>query len=140
MSDKKALKTKTKKPAAALKGMPPALVLGELPQDAKKASEETKEAPPTTATTPMVIRMPAQEAKVRKLSALDAAAKVLAEAGVPMNCTQMIDAMTTNSYWTSPNGLTPQATLYAAIAREVKTKGSTSRFQKAERGHFTLNH
>ncbi len=87
-----------------------------------------------------VTATPANEAKTKKLSGLAAAAKVLAEAGVPLNCTQMIEAMTTQKYWTSPNGLTPQATLYAALACEVKTKGSASRFQIAERGHFALKH
>ena len=35
-------------------------------------------------------------------------------------------------------GKTPQATLYAAILREVQTKGTEARFQKTERGHFAL--
>jgi hypothetical protein len=43
------------------------------------------------------------------------------------------------NYWTSPNGATPQATLYAAIMREVKTKGKYARFVKTERGKFAAN-
>ena len=73
-----------------------------------------------------------------KLSALDAAAKVLAEAGEPMTSKAMIDAMATKGYWTSPGGKTPQATLYAAILREIQTKGAEARFTKTERGHFAL--
>ena len=74
----------------------------------------------------------------RKMSALDAAAKVLGEATEPMATKEMIDAMSANGYWTSPGGQTPQATLYAAIAREIKLKGAESRFAKAERGRFEL--
>src|SRR5579884_3000386 len=59
------------------------------------------------------------EPKAKKLSALDAAAKVLGEAGAPMNCKEMIEAMATKGYWTSPGGKTPHATLYAAILREI---------------------
>ena len=74
------------------------------------------------------------EPKTKKLSALDAAAKVLAEAGAPMNAKEMIDAMASKGYWTSPGGQTPHATLYAAITREINVKGKGSRFQKTERG------
>lgn len=73
-----------------------------------------------------------------KLSALDAAAKVLAEAKEPMAAKEMIDAMAAKGYWKSPGGKTPQATLYAAIVREISTKGKDARFKKTERGHFTL--
>jgi hypothetical protein len=74
--------------------------------------------------------------KEKKFSALDAAAKVLAEEARPMNCKEMIAAMAAKGYWTSPGGQTPDATLYSAILREVSTKGSNSRFQKTERGKF----
>jgi hypothetical protein len=75
---------------------------------------------------------------VKKMSALNAAAKVLSEAGEPMNCQEMITAMGEKGYWTSPGGQTPSATLYSAILRETQTKGSDARFKKAERGRFTL--
>jgi hypothetical protein len=71
----------------------------------------------------------------KKLSALDAAAKVLAEAGQPMNCQEMISAMARKGYWTSPGGKTPAATLYSAILRELTVKGD-ARFVKTERGKF----
>ncbi len=73
-----------------------------------------------------------------KMSALDAAAKVLAESKEPMTSKEMIDAMAAKGYWTSPGGKTPQATLYAAILREIQTKGAEARFTKTERGHFAL--
>ncbi len=71
-----------------------------------------------------------------KLSAIDAAAKVLFEAGEPLNAKQMIEAMATKGYWTSPGGKTPHATLYSSIIREISVKGSEARFVKTERGKF----
>jgi hypothetical protein len=77
--------------------------------------------------------------KPKNLSALDAAAKVLAEANEPLNTKQMVEAMAAKGYWTSPGGKTPHATLYSAILREINTKGNESRFKKTERGHFATN-
>jgi hypothetical protein len=71
-----------------------------------------------------------------KLSCLNAAAKVLAENGEPMTCKEMIEAMATKGYWTTPGGKTPHATLYSSIAREIRDKGKDSRFKKSERGKF----
>jgi hypothetical protein len=78
--------------------------------------------------------------KTKKLSAIDAAAKVLGDAGQPMNCQEMIEAMAKKGLWTSPGGKTPQATLYAAILRELKVKGKEARFKKTERGKFASAH
>jgi hypothetical protein len=75
----------------------------------------------------------------KKLSALDAAAKVLVEAGTAMTCQELIEAMAAKGYWTSPGGKTPAATLYSAILREITTKGTNSRFQKVDRGKFSRN-
>ena len=83
-------------------------------------------------------RKRAAEPKEKKLSALDAAAKILGEAGQPMGCKELIGAMAAKGYWASPAGRTPGSTLYAAILRELNTKGDKSRFQKAERGKFAL--
>ena len=77
--------------------------------------------------------------KPKKVSALDAAAKVLGEKAKPMNCKEMIEAMAAKGYWQSPGGKTPAATLYSAILRELATKGEGARFQKTERGKFALN-
>ena len=73
-----------------------------------------------------------------KLSAIDAAAKVLASSKEPLTAQQLIDAMTAKKLWTSPGGKTPHATLYSAILREIKTKGKESRFTKVERGKFAV--
>lgn len=75
----------------------------------------------------------------KKMSALDAAAKVLGEAREPLNAKQMIERMAAKGYWTSPGGKTPASTLYAAILRELQAKGKESRFTKMDRGLFTLN-
>ncbi len=76
--------------------------------------------------------------ETKKLGCLDAAAKVLGEAGAAMTCKEMIDAMAAKGYWSSPNGKTPSATLYAAILREITTKAKDARFTKTERGKFAL--
>jgi HB1, ASXL, restriction endonuclease HTH domain len=76
------------------------------------------------------------ETQEKKLSALDAAAKVLAETHTPMNCQELIDAMAAKGYWTSPGGKTPAATLYSAMLREIAVKGAQARFTKTGRGHF----
>jgi hypothetical protein len=80
---------------------------------------------------------PAGEANPMKLSAIDAAAQLLAKSGKPMNTRQMIEAMAAKGLWTSPGGKTPHATLYSAILREINEKGKDSRFTKTERGKFT---
>lgn len=71
------------------------------------------------------------------MSCLDAAAKVLEEAGEPMNTKAMVEAMAAKGYWTS-NAPTPAATLYSGILRELQKKGDASRFTKVERGKFIL--
>jgi hypothetical protein len=78
----------------------------------------------------------APAANAGRLSALDAAARVLEEAGRPMTCPEMIAAMAAKGYWTSPGGKTPAATLFSALLRELHTKPGTSRFVKTEPGKF----
>lgn len=104
---------------------------------AKPQATETK-VETTADAKPAKTKKPSKEPVPGKMSALDAAAKVLAESEEPMTSKEMIDAMAAKGYWTSPGGKTPQATLYAAILREVQTKGAEARFQKTERGHFAL--
>ncbi len=70
-----------------------------------------------------------------KLSAIDAAAKVLESSG-PLNCKKLIETMSAGGLWTSPSGKTPHATLYSAILREITTKSDESMFVKTERGRF----
>ena len=101
---------------------------------AAKAAKSTKAAKPAAEKKQQAKKEP----KAKKPSALDAAVKVLAEAGSPMNCQEMIHAMAEKGYWTSPGGQTPQATLYSAILREINVKDEDARFVKSERGKFAL--
>jgi hypothetical protein len=77
---------------------------------------------------------PADPAK--KISQIQAAIQVLTESKEPMNCQAMVEAMSAQGLWTSPGGKTPHATLYAAILREINTKGNDARFCKVNRGQF----
>ena len=75
--------------------------------------------------------------KKKRASGLNAAAQVLAEAGEPMGCKDMVERMLAKGLWQT-NGKTPSATIYAAIIREIATKGDASRFCKVDRGRFEL--
>ena len=97
---------------------------------------QTKKGAAKAATPPKASAKTAKPVQPKKLSALDAAARVLGEAKQPMTSREMIEVMSEKGYWTSPNGQTPEATLYAAIIREVRDKGKASRFAKSERGKF----
>jgi hypothetical protein len=94
--------------------------------DAKPAAVKKKAAKSSAA-------VPAQ-----KLSALAAAARVLAETKKPMSCPELIAAMAAHGYWTSPTGKTPAATLSAALQREIVVKKDQARFQKTGPGRFAL--
>ncbi len=69
------------------------------------------------------------------LSGLDAAHKVLTEAGRPMNVREIFETAMQNGYC-NLKGATPVLTISAAIQREVSVKGADSRFIKVERGLF----
>lgn len=88
---------------------------------------------PPPAAEPVVAEPAAREGK---LSALAAAARVLAEAGTAMTCKELVGAMAAKGYWTSPGGKTPEATLHAAISTEIRKKGDAARFRKAAPGRF----
>jgi hypothetical protein len=89
--------------------------------------------------TPKKAAKPKKESKAKRLSALDAAAKVLADSGEPMTTKELIEKMAAKGLWSSPNGKTPDRTLYSALAREISAKGKESRFKKGERGTFLAN-
>ncbi len=110
-------------PAESTAAEQPAVEPPATPAPTKKA--RTRKADPGTT-----------DGQEKKLSCLDAAARVMAETGQPMTCQEMIDAMAAKGYWTSPGGQTPAATLYSAILRELKAKGADARFVKTERGKF----
>jgi len=78
------------------------------------------------------------DAAPKKVSALDAAARVLGETKHALSCPELIATMAAQGYWTSPAGKTPSATLASAIQREIKSKGDNARFKKTQPGRFTL--
>jgi hypothetical protein len=82
-------------------------------------------------------KTPKPEKPARKPSGLDAAAKVLADKGEPMRCGDIVETMINTGLWET-NGKTPAATIYAAILREIQTKGAEARFKKTDRGLFTV--
>jgi hypothetical protein len=92
----------------------------------------------STSTEPTPVETAKVKTPIKKLSALDAAAQVLEDAGRPMACRELIEAMTARGLWTSPNGATPEATLYSAVLRELKARGDAARFVKAGRGLFAF--
>ncbi|OQB87070.1 MAG: hypothetical protein BWX88_00477 [Planctomycetes bacterium ADurb.Bin126] len=95
---------------------------------AKATKKTTKKAAKATTTE-------ADKPKAKaKISGLDTAAKVLAEAGQPMNAKAICEAVLKAGWQTK--GKTPHATLYAAIIREIAAKGADARFRKTERGMF----
>lgn len=108
-----------------------------------RASKADRESAASSATNGTVAHATSLRASNRPLSALDAAAKVLsslsgkmAESG--LTAPQLIERMAESKLWMSPGGKTPAATLYAAISREIASKGLASRFRKSNPGHFVI--
>jgi len=113
---------KTKTEAAVANGAAAAEVAQEQTPDAKSKRGKAKRAK--------------GEKKEKRISGLDAAAKVLEESGQPMTVKEMVEAAESKGYWKSPGGKTPHATVYSAIIREIAAKGNEARFRKTERGKF----
>ncbi len=107
--------------------------------NAQAAAERNKKAKgekaPKPAKAPKAAKEP-KPSKPKRVSALDAAAQVIASAKEPMRATDMIAQMEAKGLWKSPGGATPEATLYAAIIREIAAKGKEARFKKHDRGLF----
>jgi hypothetical protein len=95
---------------------------------------------PATETTKLAAKAKTTKktAPVGRMSQMAAAERVLAEAGEPMNCRAMVEAMAAKGFWSSPGGQTPHATLYAALLRHIRDKGTEARFAKTDRGLFAL--
>ena len=81
---------------------------------------------------------PVPKKEEKKLSALDAAFRVLAETKQALSCSELIAAMAAQGYWTSPGGKTPEATLSSSIQREIVIKKEQSRFKKTAPGRYEL--
>ncbi|MCL4743276.1 MAG: hypothetical protein KJZ54_13860 [Phycisphaerales bacterium] len=102
-------------------------------QSAKATSPGTDPAKPATAKATKGAKAP-KERKPKRVSGLDLAAKVLADAGEPLNAKTIAERAIAAGWKTS--GKTPEATLYAAIIREIAKKGKDARFIKRDRGLF----
>lgn len=122
-------------PATAAQGAKDATPAPKRGVKAKPAKGERPAKEPKHAKTAKGPKAP-KEKKAKRMSALDAAAQVLAESKVPMRATEMTAAIEAKGLWKSPSGKTPEATLYAAIIREIAAKGKDARFKKHERGVF----
>ena len=113
--------TTTERNLTVVEGPPATVETINEPKAKPARKKKTTEAPAVTA---------------KKISQIQAALQVLANAKEPMNCQAMVEAMSAQGLWTSPGGKTPHATLYAAILREINTKGNDARFRKVNRGQF----
>jgi hypothetical protein len=78
----------------------------------------------------------AKPEKAKKASGLDVAFKVLTQSSQPMSCREIVQKMLDENLWKT-SGATPHATIYAAMIREIQTKGQSARFVKVDRGRFT---
>lgn len=103
----------------------------------EQVAPRAKRAKPKPATAATTADKPDSRAN-GPMTCLDAAAAVLREGGAPMQTRAMVAVMKERNLWTT-NAPTPAATLYSAILREMKVKGTASRFVKTGRGHFGLN-
>ena len=101
-----------------------------------EASVERTKAKKAPIDAPRSTKATTKASRTERLSALDAAARVLTDAAEPMTCRALIEAMAARGLWTSPGGQTPHATLYSALLREINTKGDNARFVKVDRGRF----
>lgn len=127
-------KTKTEIPKAKSKKTP------------KESPKPKKKQPKKTASTAKEAKAPkTKKQKTPKkapktngaLSQLAAAELVLGKADGPLTCGEIIRLMEEGGHWTSPNGASPERTLYTQFLRDQK-KGSASRFTKTGRGLWAL--
>ena len=95
-------------------------------------------APAVEAPNEPAIPEPGLPAPAKKLSLLDAAAKVL-ETEAPLNAKELVAKAVAAGLWISTAAKTPEQSLYSAIFREIASK-EVPRIVKAEvRGKFKLN-
>ena len=83
---------------------------------------QAKQAKPKTAK--------ATKQKTEKLSAIDAAAQVLANSTEPMSTKQMIEAMAQQKLWVSPGGKTPGANAVQCCVARDQRQGQGSAISK----------
>lgn len=109
-----------------------------VPTKARKLKEVATSPSPSPAEQATTAPTPAPAGKPeRKPTLLDAAVRVLREAEEPMGAKPMVERILAAGWW-STQGKTPEATLYAAIIRDIGRTDGPSRFQKVDRGRFAL--
>ncbi len=69
---------------------------------------------------------------------IDAAAAVLAEANGPLHYGEITERILARGLWLS-EGKTPEATVNARLAVDLRSQGTASRFVRVGRGRFALN-
>ena len=107
--------------------------------EAEERGETPAKAPSKASSKPATKSKAAKPKKEKRMSGLDAAAKVLIESKEPLAAQDIIKSMADKGLWKSPGGKTPHATIYAAMMREIIEKGKESRFKKVDRGMFAAN-
>lgn len=115
-------------------------IAGKAPKGKAKKAAKGKGKPVKGKAAPKAAKAPKpkREPKARKLGCLGAAAQVITDA--PVTAKDLIAKVTEKGLWSSPAGKTPDATLYAAIIREIAAKGKDARFARGkERGTFVKN-
>jgi hypothetical protein len=107
--------------------------------------DQAKKAEATKATTPETAPAKEKAAKApkakadptpKKMSALDAAAKVLGEQGKPMACHELIEEMSRKNYWTSPNGCDPAGHVVRSNGARGKDQGQGCPVREDGAGQF----
>ncbi len=131
-------RTKASKPATTS----PTSVTGA--KSSKKATKEATRAKgrntgsraATGGSLPATSSRSAKRSKPKRISGLTAAFMVLVDAGGELPVKTIVETAVKKGWWKS-TAATPAATVYAAIIREIATKGKESRFQRgAKRGTF----
>lgn len=140
MTTKKKATKKTATEAKAPKASPKTPAKPASAKAGKKAATAPAPKPGAArANTAAAAPAPTRRVKATKLSAMQAAVKVLADAPPEgLGTKDMVKAMAERKLWTSPGGKTPEASLYASIIREIARKGEEARFRKVSRGRFVL--
>jgi restriction system protein len=72
------------------------------------------------------------------MSVLTAVQKVLGEAGEPLHYKEITERLLRRGLWTT-SGLTPDATVNAQLAVDIKRRGQASIFRRTDKGVFALS-
>ena len=72
------------------------------------------------------------------MKAIDAVAAVLEEADGPLHYSEITERMLAKGLWNS-RGKTPEATVSARLAVDIRDQGAASRFVRLSRGRYKLN-